>query len=138
MSLKVVLDKQTWFDALTNDSCGFLKALIEICDQIVINENILKEYGNNSALLPMMESLAQRLPKRKIIKPHMNPVPEILVHKRQHKSLIMGAIRAEADILIMNTKIRGKWEDLAQELKKYNIKILTPEEYVDNRNTGVR
>jgi hypothetical protein len=135
MSLKVVLDKQTWTDALTDDSHCFFRALIDICDQIVINENIRKEYGDNSALIPMMESLAQRQPKRKIIEPRMGSRPGISIHKRQHRALISGAIRAGADIIIMKVKIRGKWEDLAEELKKYNIRILTPEEYIDERNT---
>ncbi len=43
MSLKVVLDKETWFDALIDDTQGFLSTLIDICDQIAINKNIRQE-----------------------------------------------------------------------------------------------
>jgi predicted nucleic acid-binding protein len=129
MSLKVVLDKETWVDALTNDTYGFLRALIDICDQIVVNKNILQEYGEISALLPIMESLAQRQPKQKIIKPKMDPPLDISI-PRYHRRLIKGAIRAQADILILNIEIRGKWENLAQELERLQLRIFTPEQYV--------
>ncbi len=134
MSQKVVLDRETWLNALTDDTDGFLHTLIDICDQIVLNDSIRQEYGYNSALLPMMESLAQRKPKPKIIELRSGPKPQILIRSRQHGHLIRGAIRATADILVMSTQIRGKWETLAKELEKYHISIITPEEYITDRN----
>jgi hypothetical protein len=134
MSLKVVLDKKTLFDAFTNDSYGVKSTLIKICDQIVINKNILNKYGNISAVSPYMEILKEMKPKPKIISPKMKPLPDIPIPSRTHVRLVKGAISSEADILIMSAEIRGKWIDLEQELKKqYKLKILTPEQYVDQR-----
>lgn len=136
--MRVVLDGATFMDALTDDTGGVLSALIRACDQIVVNGPILREYSKNryiSALLSAqrLRQLEETLPKPKVIRPAMRPVPWTSGPKH-HRVLFQGAIRAEADIVIIGVQQRGKWDRVARQLsEKHRLRLLAPEQYVAER-----
>lgn len=136
MSNGVVLDWETWIDALTQDTRGVLRALTRECDQIVINQLIHREYNKHphvSALLPKLEQLRTMRPRPKVIEPPMAPARQISgpIH---HRKLFQGAIRARANIIIMSVERRGRWETLARDLEQeHGLRVLTPEKYVEER-----
>lgn len=135
MSLSVALDRETLTDALTDDSSGVLSSLINVCDHVVFNDYILREYGNISALLPTLERLREMQPRPKLIVSKSGPKSE--VKQQHHRYLFQSAIMAKADIIIMSVALRGKWETLDDTLRQqYGMRIITPEQYVIERNTG--
>lgn len=134
MSMRVVLDGATWIDALTDDAQGVLSTLIEVCDQIVLNKLIKREYLNTSAILPRLEQLHEMRPRPKVIEPQMGPAAQNPM-PAHHQNLFQGAMRAQANIVIFSAQSRGKWDELFQRLQlECQLTVQTPEEYVAGHN----
>lgn len=137
MSLRVVLDGDTLMDALTHDTGNVLLTLVEVCDHIVLNELVQREYSRNKALLkvlPELEKLRELKPKPKVKEANKGPKPAILTPHGHHSELFAGAIWARADIVITSTEIRGRWSRMADTLKvKSNLTVLSPDQYVSER-----
>lgn len=136
MSMKVVLDGDNFIDATTYDTKKVLATLIEVCDQIIVNKFILREYTKKTALsnvLSKLTPLEEIKPKPKVIEPAMRPESKFPL-PAHHKELIQGAISSQANILVMNLKLRGRWKNLAQELEtEFQLRVLSPDNYVLER-----
>lgn len=136
MSVRVVLDSDNISQALNEDTKGIVHAIVEICDQIVVNDLILKEYShklNISAVVAELARLNEGRPRPKFIQPNMDPMPQIQ-SPPSHKRLIIGAIRARASVLITNIELRGRWIGLAQTLgAQYQLQVVSPEQYLSER-----
>ena len=78
MSVRVVLDSDNISKALNEDGKGIVHTIVEICDQITVNDMILKEYShklNISAVVAELAHLNEGRPRPKFIQPNMGPVP---------------------------------------------------------------
>lgn len=136
MSRKVVLDGDTFVDALTEDALGVRNALIRACDRMVLNPFILKEYSkehNVSALLlsPKLKQLERMRPPKALCVDR--PQKKTIGMPNSHRELLEGARRGQADIVIASTKLRGKWKAVAETLAHFGLAIVKPEDYVAQR-----
>ena len=137
MSLRVVLDGDTLMDALTQDTENVLQTLVRICDHVVLNELVQREYSRNKALLkvlPELEKLRELKPKPKVMEAYKGPKPSVSTPRGHHTDLFAGAVWAQANILITHIKLRGKWSNLAQTLQaQYQLQVLSPGQYLSER-----
>lgn len=134
---RVVLDGDNIIKAMRENNSEIVATIVEVCDKITVNGLILAEYAtrvkNVKALLAPLEKLKEARPMPKFINPHMKPVPDLQLPSR-HKRLIAGAIRASADILITNVKLRGRLTALAETLRnEHHLRVISPDQYLSER-----
>ena len=140
MSRRVVLDADNVSHALADTNKGIIGIILEICDHIAVNDLVLEEYSrsgkvNVKDLLAVLEMLNENTPTPKFISPNMGPMPNI-PRPPSHRRLIVGAVRASANLLVMNTEMRGRWGDLARDLREqYQLRVLSPDNYLSERGS---
>ncbi len=142
----VVLDSLCLTEALTVDTDGVKKTLIDICDQIVFSERILGEYtkeykerkykkGNYtiyfSGLRDELEKLKQMRPKKA---EERKPSPaKVRGVGSQHRVFIKDAIGLKADYFITKNPTWLKANIIVESPKGCNLRIVTPGKYVQEK-----